>query len=254
MKYKPAIAALSFLLTAAVTSTIFAAEPVAADADQALKAMSAKLASAKQFSFHVDREIDPALLEGRNVPEKARIDIRVSRPSRIAAHSVSRDGARRIVGDGQMLTVFDEKKNYYAQVAMRGSIDGLVDELEEKYGFVPPVADFVISDPYARIRQQASAITSLGREKISGVECDRFLLKGKEADAELWIAVTDQLPRKFVATFPRRAGKPQLRMAFSNWNLAASIAASDFSFSPPAGAQKIEMWTKAQMQALAAKP
>ena len=253
MKYKPAIAALSLVLTAAVTSTIFAAEPVAASADQSLKAMSAKLASAKQFSFHVDREIDPALLEGRNVAEKARIDIRVSRPSKIAAHSVSRDGARRIIGDGKTLTVFDEKKNHYAQVAMSGTIDGLVDQLEEKYGFVPPVADFVISDPYARIRQQASAITSLGREKISGVECDRFLLKGKEADAELWIAVTDQLPRKLVATF-HRAGKPQLRMAFSNWNLAASIAASDFSFSPPAGAQKIEMWTKAQMQALAAKP
>lgn len=253
MKYKPAIAALSLVLTAAVTSTIFAAEPVAASADETLKAMSAKLASAKQFSFHVDREIDPALLEGRKVPEKAKIDIRVSRPSSIAAHSVSGDGARRISGDGRMLTVFDEKKNYYAQVPMHGTIDGLVDQLEEKYGFVPPVADFVISDPYARIRQQASAITSLGREKISGVECDRFLLKGKEADAELWIAVTDQLPRKLVATF-RRAGKPQLRMAFSNWNLAASIAASDFSFSPPAGAQKIEMWTKAQMQALAAKP
>ena len=253
MKYKPAIAALSLVLAAAVTSTTFAAEPVAADADQVLKAMSAKLASAKQFSFQVDREIDAALLEGRNVPEKAKIEIRVSRPNRIAARAVSRDGSRRIIGDGRTFTVFDEKKNHYAQVAMSGTIDGLVDQLEEKYGFVPPVADFVISDPYARIRQQASAITSLGREKISGVECDRFLLKGKEADAELWIAVTDQLPRKLVATF-HRAGKPQLRMAFSNWNLAASIAASDFSFSPPAGAQKIEMWTKAQMQALAAKP
>lgn len=253
MKYKPAIAALSLVLAAAVTSTIFAAEPVAADADQALKAMSAKLASAKQFSFQVDRHIDSALLEGRNVPEKAKIDIRVSRPNRIAARSVSRDGARRIIGDGQTVTVFDQKKNHYAQVAMRGTIDGLVDQLEEKYGFVPPVADFVVSNPYVEIRRQATAITSLGREKISGVECDRFLLKGKEADAELWIAVSDQLPRKFVATF-RRAGKPQLRMVFSNWNLAAQIAASDFSFSPPAGAQKIEMWTKAQMQSLAAKP
>lgn len=253
MKYKPAIAALSLVLTAAVTSTIFAAEPVAANADQALRAMSAKLASAKQFSFQVDREIDSALLEGRNVPEKARIDIRVSRPNRIAARSVSGDGARRIIGDGRTVTVVDEKKNHYAQVAMRGTIDALVEQLEEQYGFVPPVADFVVSDPYEEIRRQATAITSLGREKIKGVECDRFLLKGKEADADLWIAVTDQLPRKLVATF-RRAGKPQLRIAFSNWNLAAPIAASDFSFSPPAGAQKIEMWTKAKMQALAAKP
>jgi hypothetical protein len=252
MKYKPAIA-LSLMLTAAFTSTSFAAEPVAANADQALKAMSAKLASAKQFSFQVDREIDPALLEGRKLPEKARIDIRVSRPNRITARSVSRDSARRIIGDGRTVTVFDEKKNHYAQVAMHGSIDGLVDQLDDEYGFVPPVADFVVSNPYAGIRQQATAITSSGREKINGVECDHIMLKGKEADAALWIAVTDQLPRKLVATF-HRAGKPQLRMTFSNWNLAAQIAASDFSFSPPAGAQKTEMWTKAKMQSLAAKP
>jgi hypothetical protein len=254
MKCNPAIAVLSLALTAAITSTLSAAEPVPANADQALKAMSTKLMSAKQFSFHVDREIDSALLEGRNVPEKAKIDIRVSRPNRIAARSVSGDGARRVIGDGRTVTVVDEKKNHYAQVAMATTIDGLIAQLEEKYGFVPPVADFLVSNPYAEIREQATSITSLGREKTQGgVECDHLLLKGKEADAELWIAVTDQLPRKLVATF-HRAGKPQLRIAFSNWNLAAPIAASDFAFNPPAGAQKIEMWTKAQMQAAASKP
>jgi hypothetical protein len=253
MKYNPALAVLSLALTAALTSTFSAADPVPANADQALKAMSTKLASAKQFSFHVDREIDAALLEGRNVPEKAKIEMRVSRPNRIAARSVSSDGARRIIGDGHTVTVVDEKKNFYAQVPMANTIDGLLGQLEEKYGFVPPIADFVVSDPYAGIHQQATAITSVGREKINGVECDRLLLKGKEADSQLWIAVTDQLPRKLVATFHRK-GNPQLRIAFSNWNLAAPLAAADFAFTPPAGAQKIEMWSKGQMQALASKP
>jgi hypothetical protein len=253
MKYNPAIAVLSLALTVVITSSI-SAEPVPANADQALKAMSTKLMSAKQFSFQVDREIDSGLLEGRNVPEKARIDLRVSRPNRISARSVSREGTRRIIADGQTVTVFDEKKNHYAQVPMATTIDGLMAQLEEKYGFVPPLADFVINNPYVEIRQQANVISFLGRSKIEGgIECDHLLLKGSEADTELWIAVSDQLPRKLVATFHRK-GKPQLRIAFFNWNLAAPLAASDFAFTPPPGAHKIEMWTKAQMQAAASKP
>jgi hypothetical protein len=249
MKHTTTIAALGLALTAAITPTTSAAETAPASGDRALQAMSAKLASAKQFSFHAEREIDPALLEGRDAPEKARIDVRVARPNRLAARSVSQEGARRVIADGRNLTVVDEKKNFYGQVPMRTSIDGLVAQLDEKYGFIPPLADFAVSNPYAEIQQQAHTITSMGREKISGGgECDHLALKGKEADVELWIGVSDQLPRKLVATF-HRAGRPQLRIAFSNWNLAAPVAASDFTFTPPHGAQKIEMWTKAQMQA-----
>lgn len=225
-----------------------AAQP---NADQLLHQMSAKLASAKQLSFQAEREIDPALIEGRSTPEKAKVVVRVLRPNRLAARSVSQGDTRRFIADGQNLTVVDEKKNFYAQVPMRTSIDGLVTQLDENYGFIPPLADFAVSDPYAEIRQQSQTITSLGREKVGGAECDHVALKGKEADADLWISVSDQLPRKLVATF-HRAGRPQLRVAFSNWNLAAPVTASDFTFNPPHGAQKIEMWTKAQMQAQAA--
>ena len=47
---------------------IVAAEP---DADQILQQMSAKLAAAQNFSFKATREIDAALLAGRNAPENA---------------------------------------------------------------------------------------------------------------------------------------------------------------------------------------
>ncbi len=252
MKQTTIIAALGLALIATITPAISAAETAPAGGDRAVQAMSTKLASAKQFSFQAEREIDPALLEGRSVPEKAKVDVRISRPNRFAARSVSRDGARRFIADGRNLTVVDEKKNLYAQVPMRTSIDGLVAQLDQNYGFTPPLADFAVSNPYAEIRQQGHTITSMGRQKINGgVECDHLALKSKEADVELWIGASDQLPRKLVATF-HRAGRPQLRIAFSNWNLAAPVAASDFTFTPPHGAQKIEMWTKARMQAQAA--
>jgi hypothetical protein len=239
------------LILALVVSPAFAAEPEKTDADQLLRQMSAKLAAARNFSFQATREIDPALLDGHDLPEKARITVAVRRPGKLSARAASKAGVRRFIADGRTLSLVDEKMNHYATVPMRTTLDGLVAQLDEKYGFTPPLAEFALSNPYADLRQQAHTVSYLGRAQSSegflglrGVECHRLGLKGKVADAELWIGAADQLPRKLVATF-HREGQPQVRIAFSSWNLAAP--AGDFTFTPPVGAEKIEMWTTGRM-------
>jgi hypothetical protein len=246
---KKTIATLGLL--AASLLPVVAADPTA---DQLLKQMSVKLAAAKSFTFEATREIDPGLLEGVSVPTKATVSAAVQRPNKLAATATSHQGKRRFIFDGSTLTLLDEKQNHYAKVPMRTSIDGLVDQIDAKYGFVPPLAEFALSNPYKELRGQAQSLTYLGREKtkegflgLGGVECHRLWLSGKEADAELWIGVNDQLPRKLTATF-HREGKPQVRISFSKWNLAAPVGASEFSFNPPKGSQQIEMWTTAKMQ------
>lgn len=225
--------------------------PGSPNADQLLRQMSAKLAVAKTFSFEATREIDPALLGGRDVPEKARVTVNVQRPNKIAARAESDAGARRLVFDGTALWLSDEKLNHYATVPMPTTIDGLVAKLDQKYGFTPPLAEFALSNLYQDLRRQAQTVTYLGLGTTTdGVECHKLALKGKEADAELWIAVSDQLPRKLVATFKNREGNPQVRIDFLSWNLAASLTAADFTFTPAKDAEKIEMLTTAQMQAI----
>jgi hypothetical protein len=231
-----------------LTAPTFAAE----NADQILRGMSAKLAASKHLTFEAKRELDSALTPGHVLPEKARITVNVSRPNGIAARSVSRERTMRFIADGRKLTVFNESKNHYAQVPMRTSIDGLVDKLDEEYGFVPPLADFAVSNPYRELHQQVRAVTYAGRAStggflgLGGVECHRLALQGRRANAELWVGVADQLPHKLVATF-HHAGNAQLRVDFLAWNLAASGNAAAFAFNPPRGAEKIEMWTTARM-------
>lgn len=246
---------LTIALLAASLLPAAAAEP---NADQLLRAMSAKLAAAKSFTFEATRELDPALLADHAVPGKAKIAVSVQRPNKLAARATSREGARRFIFNGRTLTVADEKNGFHATVPMRTTIDGLVDALDAVYGFTPPLAEFALSNPYADIRRHAHTVTYLGLAKtggflgMGGIECHRLGLKGKLADAELLIGVGDQLPRKLVATF-HQAGHPQLRIGFSAWNLAAPVTAVDFTYTPPQGAQKIEMWTTAKMKA-ARKP
>jgi hypothetical protein len=241
----------SLLTVGLLAATLLPAAAADPTADQLLRQMSAKLAASKSFTFEATREIDPGLLEGISVPTKAAVSAVVQRPNKLAATAKSSLGTRRFIFDGSSLVLLDEKNNHYAKVPMRNNIDGLVDEIDVKYGFVPPLAEFALSNPYQEFRRQARSFTYLGRERtregflgLGGVECHRIWLAGKEADAELWIGVNDQLPRKLTATF-HREGKPQVRISFSKWNLAAPAA--DFTFSPPKGSQQIEMWTTAKM-------
>lgn len=250
MNIKP-IATL--ILAAFCPGSLIAAEQTA-NADQLLRQMSSKLAAARTFSFKAVREIDAGLLEGRDKAEKAKISVVVQRPNKLAAVSKSNHGVRHAVADGNQLWLLDESTNHYSVIPMRTSIDGLVERLDKHYGFTPPLAEFALSDPYKDLKRQAKTITYLGRGKTTagflgmfGVDCHRIALNGKEASAELWIGVADQLPRKLTATF-HREGNPQVRITFSEWNLAAPVSATEFTFTPPKGSQKIEMWTTTQMQ------
>jgi hypothetical protein len=230
-------------------------KPTAAtnDPDQLLRQMSEKLAQARKLSFKVDRKLDAALVAGRNVPENAQIEISASRPGKFLAKSVSQDTERQLVFDGQNLSVYDATMKLYAAVPEPGTIDEVVAKIDEKYGFTPPLAEFILSDPYRALSPRIKSRAYKGKETVGGVECHHLSLGGEVADSELWIGVANQLPRKLVATFKDREGGPQLQADFSDWNLAATLDDKFFTFVAPQDAESVEMVTEAQMKETAAK-
>ena len=233
---------------------------VTPDAARILRQMSSQIGGAQRLTFEAHRQIDPALLEGRKAPEDARISVAVLRPNKIRAKSVSKDDVREFYADGVNLSILDVKQNLYAIVPMYGSIDTVVSNLEERYGFTPPVAEFALSDIYQDIRKKTQSISYLGEGAASGglmglggTACHRLQLSGKAADAELWVGVSDSLPRKLIATFKSRPGKPQIRVEFSHWDLRSKVTEQQFVFVRPKGAQKVQMKTTAEMFAIKGK-
>jgi len=223
------------------------------DPDQLFRKMSEKLAHAKSFSFKVNRKLDAALVEGRNVAENAQIEISVSRPNKFLAKSDSQDTVRQLVFDGQNLSVYDETMKLYATVPASGTIDEVVAKVDQKYGFTPPLAEFILSDPYRGLSPRIKSQAYKGKETVGGIECHHLSLGGEMADSELWIGDADLLPRKLVATFKDREGAPQLQADFSGWNLAATLDDKFFTFAPPQGAESVEMITETQMKETATK-
>ncbi len=254
--YLKSITSLTFSVLC--SGIIFAAEQTP-DADQLLRQMSAKLAAAQIFSFEAEREIDASLIEGAPAAVKARVSAVVQRPNKLAVIAKSASGVRRFVADGSTLTLFDGKMNFYSVIPMQTSIDGLVEKVDKVYGFTAPLAEFAISDPYKDFLKQAKSVSYLGRGRTShgllglfGVECHRLWLAGKDADAELWIGVHDQLPYRLDATF-HREGQPKVHIDFLKWNLTAKVTAGEFTFTPPNGSQKIDMVSSEKMQSAGKK-
>jgi hypothetical protein len=211
------------------------------DPAQMLRDMFDTLSKAQQFTFKATRQLDAALVIGGSVAESAQIDVSVSRPQRLRARSVSEAGARVLYANGQSVSLIDETMKVYATAPLAGTIDEIVDALDNRYGFTPPLAEFILNDPQKKFGTQIQGSQYKGKETLNGVECDRVTLTGEVADAEVWIAVTDHLPRRFVATFKDREGSPQLRVDFSDWNMAAPLEESTFVFDPPKDAEKIDM-------------
>jgi hypothetical protein len=226
---------------------------VSNDPDQLLRQMSEKLAQAKNLTFKVERKLDAALVEGRNVPESAQLEISVSRPGKLLAKSKSADNARQVFIDGQNLSIYDESMNLYTTVPVPGTLDEVVAKVDEKYGFTPPLAEFILSDTYKALAPNIKTKSYQGKETVGGVECHHLSFGGDAADSELWIGTADLLPRKLVATFKNREGSPKLQADFSSWNLAPTFDDKVFAFVPPKDADKVEMITEAQMQEIVSK-
>jgi len=216
--------------------------PATPDAAKVLQSMFDTLAGTRQLMFTAIRELDPALAAVSGiVPESTRIDVSVSRPQMMRARSASASGTRTLYADGQHVSLLDEAMNVYATEPLTGTIDDVAAALDTRFGFTPPLAEFLVNDPSKRFNAQMRSSRYAGAESIDGIPCDRLTLVGDIADADLWIAVADHLPRKLVATFKDREGSPQLTVEFLEWHLNATLNESTFAFVPPDDAERILM-------------
>ena len=260
-KPTPIAAALALALAATLSLPVRAADaaPPAAEptnADTILRQMSQKLSAAGKFSFTARREIDSGLAGGDGLHGNARIAVKVQRPDKVVTRATIPGDVRCLYFDGKQLSLVDVKQKTYSTVPLASSLDKLPSDLATIYGFVPPVAEFIISDLYADLAWRAQSVEYRGTGTIKTgflglkrVRCHRVALTGTQADSELWIGVNDLLPRRWTSTVKGADGNVEIRLELSDWNLKAETRDEDFVFSPGKDALQIPMMTEADMAA-----
>jgi hypothetical protein len=223
-----------------------AAPAIAEPADRLLKEMGAYIGSAQEFTFHADVTFDHVLPSGQKLQFSAAEDVMLQRPDRLYVEWNGDLGARQFWYDGKSVTLFDPAMPFYASEAAPPAIDSMLPQLLPKLDFVPPLADFLYSDPYKTVRGNIQYGFDLGQNDVNGKSCRTLAFVEKDIDWQIWIENGPQLtPCKLVITYKNQPAQPQFTAVFNDWDFAPRIAEPVFIPELPPGTQKIPFATVA---------
>lgn len=217
-------------------------DPAAA---KAVRQMSDTLASAQNFSFSGIRTLDASLVPlpaPKPARFVARVQVAVSRPDKFWFKVQGSEDTRQFYFDGTKFTLLDARAKSFASVLAKSvNIDQMLGHLQTRWGFMPPVSDFIMSDSYKMLMDDVRTGRVVGTE-ITGFSRTRHLAFTQDTvDWDLWISEKDHLPRKLVIVFKKRKGSPRFQFEFEEWNLKAGLPAKTFEFVPASGLKEMEL-------------
>jgi len=137
--------------------------------------------------------------------------------------------------------LYHASDNVYAVVEKPGTVDDAISYFVNDLGMRLPLAEMLSSKLSENIAGQTISAAYVEKASIAGVPCDHVILRGADADMQLWVAQgAEPLPQRVIITYYHLDGRPQFWAQFSNWNLKPKVSDKLFSVIPPDGAVKIE--------------
>jgi len=231
----------AIVLSLVMLGTSMTANADEADAKRLLKAMSDYLAAQQAIAFDYDAVLEVVTKEEQILALASSGSVALNRPDKILATRSSGFADVELSFDGKTLTLLGQNLNLYAQEDVPGSIDNLVDTLR-KHNRPLPAADLLLTDPYEALMQDVVDVKDLGSGVIGGVECDYLAFRAKEVDWQIWIAQGDRpYPCRYVIRSTFMDGAPQYSIQVRDWKAGDEVAATDFTFTPPAEAKKVDL-------------
>lgn len=239
---RPTPLVLASCAALALASSAMAATPAPAidpAALQALNRMGAALRSQMTFVLTADVSDEDVLDSGQKLQYAGTLEVRAHRPDRFLISSTSDTRSRKFFYDGKAVTVFSPKLDMYASFPAPPTIAETLTKANRDYGIELPLADLF---SWGTDKTLASRIQSgffVRPEHIDGRVCNHYAFRQPRVDWQIWIADdASALPCKLVITGRDDPSMPQYT-AVLHWSFPATIADTDFNFTPPAGSHRI---------------
>ena len=211
-----------------------------ADARRLLKAMTDYVRAQQVIAFDYDATLEVVTKDRQKLELASSGMVTLARPDKIRATRSGGFADLETIFDGRTLTFLGKNKNVYTQVEMPGSLDHVVNELQNKYDRPLPAADLFLINAHDELTADVTDVKDLGSGVIGGIECDYLAFRTNEVDWQIWIAQGARpFPCRYVITSKRIDDGPQYSIQLRNWKTGAEVAAEDFAFKPPDGARRI---------------
>ena len=206
-----------------------------------LKAMSDYLAAQKAISLSYDSVFEVVTKDQQKLQLATSGTIGLTRPDKIRATRQSGFSDTEMVFDGKTLSILGKGQNAYVQAEVPGTIDTLIDQLRDKFHRQLPGADLLQSGVYEALMTDVTDVKDLGSGMIGGTECDHLAFRAKDTDWQIWIAQgKNPYPCRYVITSTGVDQAPQFTLTVRDWKAGADVAGTNFSFTPPAGAKRMD--------------
>jgi hypothetical protein len=246
MKSQPKITfAAASAMTLALLAWMAMSPVLQADEAQArslMKAMADYVVGQKAISFDYDSILEVVTKDQQKLALAASGTVSLVRPDKAR---FTRSGGFvdiETVFDGKTLTVLGRNRNVFVKIETPGSIDHLIDELQNKYDRPLPAADLFVTGAYDALMADVVDVKDLGSGVIGGTECDYLAFRSREVDWQIWIAQGDRpYPCRYVVTTKGMASSPQYSIQIRNWKTGSDVPSVDFRFAAPANARQISL-------------
>jgi hypothetical protein len=208
-----------------------------------LKNMSQYLAKAEHFSVTFRDGYDAVQESGQKIEHGEVRKVIVSRPERLRIEIERSDGEKGLViFDGKEITVYTASKNVYATVSRPGTLDEAIKYAIDDLKIRVPLALMLVSTLPSELDKLVVSADYVETTTITDVPCDHVAARTSTGvDFQVWVAQgSEPLPRRVVITYKHEAGQPQFWADLSNWNLSPEVSDALFTFTPPAGADRIQ--------------
>ena len=194
------------------------ASEVDADAIAALQKMGAELRSHTNFAVRADVTSEDVLASGQKLQYAGTLDVQARRPDRFKISAVSDLRERHFYYDGDQVTVYSPRLEYYASFAAPPTIAETVRTARDNYDVELPLADLFT---WGVDKSQEARVTSaffVRPEHINGQLCNHYALRQDKVDWQIWIAQDGPaLPCKIVITKISDPSQPQYT-AVMHWS------------------------------------
>ena len=212
------------------------------DAKKLVKAMSDYMGSQKAISFNYDADLEVTTSEDQKLSLLSSGSIVLNRPDKV--RFTRSGGFTDFEGafNGKTFTLFGKNANVIVQADVPGTVDQLVDTLQDKFRRPMPAADLLMTNSYDELMSDVTDVKDLGSGVVSGVECDFLAFRKKDVDFQIWIAQGSKpYPCRFSIASRGVAGGPQYSVQLRDFKTGDEVAKTDFTITNASNATRVEI-------------
>jgi hypothetical protein len=212
-------------------------EPKAIDL---LKAMSARLASARSMTFTAISTYESPTHIGPPLAYTTISDVTLQRPDKLRVITPGDGPASEFYYDGKTMLAYVPAEHLVAVAEAPATIDGALKTAYDLAAIYFPFTDVIVADPYKDIADGLNQAFVIGQSRVvGGTTTDMVAIVSDRVFGQIWIGADDKLPRMLRAVYADDPARLRHQVEFSNWRLDGQISADAFASSRAASAPRI---------------